>query len=173
VKSYKRRDGHAGLPVRVNDMLNKKSEANLEIAKLCFEKEDENFYSVGASRAYYAIFQAAKYLLDKNGFDYKLFKMRDPVANEQRDYAHGTIGRALEYFLRTKGFNEQDDLIFIREIRPTFRELYNLRIKGDYKEAVISKIILKDAIERAEMFINELKKYSRGEIYEKKTETTD
>ena len=55
-------------------MLDQKSEANLETAKLCFEKEAENFYSVGVSRAYYAIFQAAKFLLDKNGFDYKQFK---------------------------------------------------------------------------------------------------
>ena len=47
------------------DMLNKKSEANLETAKLCFEKENESFYSVGVSRAYYAISQATKYLLKK------------------------------------------------------------------------------------------------------------
>ena len=65
-----------------DDMLNKKSEANLDIAKICFEKEYKNFFSVGVSRAYYAIFQATKYLLEKNGFDYKLFKRNDPIAKK-------------------------------------------------------------------------------------------
>ena len=41
-----------------------------------------------------------------------------------------------------------------------FRQLYNLRLKGDYKETFIIKKDLKKAIERAEMFINELKKYN-------------
>ena len=144
----------------VNDMLNKKSEANLEIAKLCFEKEDENFYSVGASRAYYAIFQATKNLLEKSCFDYKQFKKNDPIANVQRDYSHGTIRRALEHFLRTNGFNEQDDLIFIKEMRPTFKKLYTWRRQGDYEKIVISKDNMEEAIKRAEMFINELKKYN-------------
>ena len=146
----------------VNDMLNKKSEANLEIAKLCFEKEDENFYSVGASRAYYAIFQAAKYLLDKNGFDYKLFKENEPKARGQRDYAHGSIRIALEYFLLNKGFNAEEDLKFIDDMRSTFFKLYHWRIQGDYKEAAIDKIDLKDAIDRAGIFINKITKYSEG-----------
>ena len=157
----------------VNDMLNKKSEANLEIAKLCLEKENENFYSVGASRAYYAIFQATKNLLEKSCFDYKQFKKNDPIANVQRDHAHGSMRRALEHFLRTNGFLEQDDLIFIKETHQTFKKLYNWRLKGDYYEAVIYRQILKNAIERAEMFINNLKKYNKGEMHEKKTETDD
>ena len=141
-------------------MLNQKSDANLEIAKLCLEKEGESFYSVGVSGAYYAIFQAAKYLLEKNSFDYKLFKKGDPVAKKQRDYAHGSIAIALEYFLLNNGFNSQDDLKFIDDMRSTFEKLYNWRRQGDYHKTVIFKIILKDAIERAEIFLNELKKYN-------------
>ena len=157
----------------VNYMLNKKSEANLETAKICCEKEDENFYSVGVSRAYYAIFQAAKYLLDKNGFDYKLFKMNDPIAKKQRDYAHGSIRRALEYFLRTNGFNNETDLIFISKMRSIFRRLYYLRLDGDYEKTAISKENLEEAIEKAEVFLNNLKKYREVKTDEKKTETTD
>jgi len=141
-------------------MLNKKSEANLEIAKLCLEKEDENFFSAGVSRVYYAIFQAAKYLLEKNCFDYKKFKRNEPIAKAQRDYAHGSIRIALEYFLLNNGFNEQDDLIFIKEMYSTFRKLYSWRIDGDYEKIAISKKDLKDAIKLAEIFINKLKKYN-------------
>ena len=50
--------------------------------------------------------------------------------------------------------------MFIGEIYITFNKLYNLRINGDYKKIVISKKSLKYAIERAEIFINELKKYN-------------
>jgi len=56
-------------------MLNKKSKANLTIARLCLKMKGEVFRSIGASRAYYAIFQATKYLLVKNCFDYKKFKL--------------------------------------------------------------------------------------------------
>jgi len=141
-------------------MLNKKSTANLVIAKLCLKMRSEGFYSVGESRVYYAIYQAAKYLLVKNNFDYKLFKMNDPRAKGQRDYAHGSISIALEYFLLSNGFNSQDDLRFIGDMYTTFRKLYNWRIKGDYEDDVITKKILKEAIKRAEKFINELKKYN-------------
>ena len=141
-------------------MLNKKSTANLETAKICFEKEDESFYSVGVSRTYYAIFQATKYLLKKNCFDYKQFKKSDPIAKNQRDYAHGSIRRALEYFLINNEFHELEDLIFIKRMHSTFHRLYNWRRIGDYEENVISKKDLKKAIVKAEMFINELKKYS-------------
>ena len=108
-------------------MLNKKSEANLEIAKLCLDKEDENFFSAGVSRAYYAIFQATKYLLEKNCFDYKKFKRNEPRARTQRDYAHGSISIALAYFLLNNGFNSQDDLRFIGEIYITFNKPYRLQ----------------------------------------------
>jgi len=141
-------------------MLDQKSEANLETARLCFEKKNENFYSVGVSRSYYAIFQAAKFLLVKNGFDYKLFKKNVPKAGGQRDYAHGSISLALEYFLLTNGFNSKDDLKFIDDMHSTFPTLYFWRIKGDYREDVIKKKDLKKSIERAEIFINKLKKYN-------------
>ena len=141
-------------------MLNKKSEANLETAKLCFEKEDESFYSVGVSRAYYAIFQATKFFLEKNCFDYKQFKMNDPIAKKQRDYAHGSISIALEYFLLTNEFKGEGDLKFIDDMHKTFNKLYKWRLEGDYEGIVISKGNLEEAIERAEMFINELKKYN-------------
>ena len=98
-------------------MLNKKSEANLEIAKVCLEKKNKSFYSVGASRAYYAIFQATKYFLVKNNFDYKEFKKNDPVAKRQRDYAHGSIRKALKYFLQINGFNSQDDIRFTNKLK--------------------------------------------------------
>ncbi|MCL1865561.1 MAG: HEPN domain-containing protein [Spirochaetes bacterium] len=141
-------------------MLNKKSEANLEIAKLCLEKEDENFFSAGVSRAYYAIFQATKYLLEKNCFDYKKFKRNEPRAKKQRDYAHGSISIALEYFLLNNGFNGQNDLRFINYMYTTFNKLYYWRLESDYKDTVISKKTLKKALKRTEMFINELKKYN-------------
>ena len=142
-------------------MLNKKSEANPETAKLCLEKKRRNFYSVGVSRAYYSIFQATKFFLEKNGFDYKLFKKVEPRAGRQRDYAHGSIKIALEYFLLNSGFNTEEDLYFIKEMDSTFQSLYNWRIIGDYKEEAISKKRLKKAIARAEMFIHKLKKYDR------------
>ena len=148
-------------------MLNKKSEANLEIAAACLGMDDENFYSAGISRAYYAIFQATKFFLVKNSFDYSLFKRNVPKARGQRDYAHGTISMALEYFLLNSGFNNEKDLIFIKRMRSTFRRLYNWRVEGDYQDTVISKKNLNRAIKGVEKFINELKKYdSEGEIYE-------
>jgi len=148
-------------------MLNKKSEANLEIARVCLDKKDESFFSAGVSRAYYSIFQATKWLLVQNNFDYKKFKKDDPVAKRQRDYAHGSIGMALEYFFLNNGFNSQDDLIFIKEMHSTFNKLYDWRIQGDYEEKIIYKKILELAIKRAEKFITELKKYNeRGQIYE-------
>ena len=72
----------------VNIMLNKKSTANLETAKFCLERKKRNFYSVGVSRTYYAIFQATKNLLVKHCFDYKQFKTTEPKVRRQRDYAH-------------------------------------------------------------------------------------
>jgi len=141
-------------------MLHEKSEANLEIAIFCLSKQKESFYSVGVSRAYYAIFQETKNFLVKNSFDYKLFKRNDSIAINQADYAHGSIRSALEYFLRTNGFNSKDDLIFIMRVRSTFYKLYNWRIEGDYNETVITKENLEDAIESAEKFINGLKKYN-------------
>ena len=140
-------------------MLNKKSKANLIIAKICLTMKNENFYSVGVSRAYYAIFQVTRFLLDKNGFDYKLFKMNDPIAMNQRDYAHGSIRNALEFFLLNNGFNSKNDLIFMRRMYTTFLKLYKWRLKGDYKDIVITKKNLEEAIKRAENFIDELKKY--------------
>ena len=142
-------------------MLEKKSEANLEIAKVCLDKEDEVFYSVGASRAYYTIFQATKYLLEKKCFDYKSFKMNNPRISKQKDYSHESIRKALKYFLLNNGFDNQDDLIFIKEMCATFNKLYNLRILADYEDVCISKKYLEESIIRAEMFINKLKKYNR------------
>jgi len=140
-------------------MLNKKSEANLEIAKVCLEKNAESYFSVGASRAYYAIFQATKFFLEKKGFDYKEFKKNDPVVKRQRDYAHGSIWKALAYFFQYNGFNSQDDSRFIDDMYATFHKLYEWRRKGDYEEGTIYKKVLELAIIRAERFINELKKY--------------
>ena len=140
-------------------MLDKKSEANLEIAKVCLDKGSEVFYSVGVSRAYYAIFQATKNFLVKKCFDYKKFKKNDPIAKSQRDYAHGSIRRALKYFLQINGFDSQDDLRFIDEMLSTFNKLYIWRLQGDYEERIIYKIVLEAAIKRAERFIDELKKY--------------
>ena len=141
-------------------MLNKKSEANLEIAKFCLDKKDENFFAVGVSRAYIAIFQATKGLLVKRGVDYKKFELNDPSVNNQRDYVlHGTIRRALKYFLQTNGFNNQEDLRFINDINPTFSKLYFWRLRGDYEDATIYKKNLEDVIEITERFISELKKY--------------
>jgi len=140
-------------------MLDKKSEANLEIAAACLEMRDEVFYSAGASRAYYAIFQATKWVLIKNNFDYKKFKMNNPIAKHQKDFAHGSIKIALEYFLLNNGFNSQDDVNFIKEMHSTFYKLYFWRLRGDYEETVLNKKDLKEAIEMAEMFVNKLKKY--------------
>jgi uncharacterized protein (UPF0332 family) len=142
-------------------MLNKKSEANLKIATACLQEKDNSYYSVGASRAYYAVFQATKWFLEKNNFDYEQFKNNNHIAKWQKNYAHGTIGIALETFLKYKGFNSNNnDLLFIKKIRTNFRKLYSLRLEGDYEGSVIRKKDLKKAINRAEMFINELKKYN-------------
>jgi len=142
-------------------MLNKKSKANLIIAKLCLNMKGGVFHSIGASRAYYAIFQETKYLLEKNCFDYTKFKLDNPGARRHSDYAHGSIRNALKYFLFNNGFNEQDDLIFINEMSTAFKKLYRWRIQADYKDGIISKKNLGEAIERAEMFIIKLKKYDR------------
>ena len=142
-------------------MLDEKSEANLEIAIVCLDKQDEVFYSVGVSRAYYSIFQATKYFLEKRSFDYKKFKKNDPIAKNQRDYAHGSIGIALKYFLQTNGFDCQDDLRFINDITTTFNKLYNWRRQGDYEERIIYKTILEVAVKRAKRFISGLKKFDR------------
>jgi len=140
-------------------MLDKKSEANLEIAKVCLEKKDEVF-SIGASRAYYAIFQVTKNFLVKKCFDYNSFKINNPRISNQRDYSHESIRKALKYFLLNNGFNYQDDLIFIKEMNATFQKLYNLRILADYEDAYISKKYLEETIISAEMFIRKLKKYN-------------
>ena len=123
--------------------------------------ENKTFHSVGASRAYYAIFQATKYLLEKKCFDYTKFKLDTPSARRHSDYAHGSIRNALIYFLLNNGFNKQDDLVFINEMSTAFKKLYKWRIQADYEDGVISKKNLGEAIERAEMFINKLKKYDR------------
>jgi len=141
-------------------MLDKKSEANLEIAKVCLDKKDEVFYSIGASRAYYAIFQATKNFLVEKCFDYNSFKINNPRISKQRDYSHDNIRKALKYFLLNNGFNNQDDLIFIKEMYEAFNKLYNLRILADYEDACISKKYLEETIISAEMFIRKLKKYN-------------
>jgi len=141
-------------------MLNKKSEANLEIAIVCLDKKDESFFSVGASRAYYAIFQATKWLLVKNNLDYNELKKNNPNVNKQSDYGDVSIIIALIYFLRTNGFDSKDDLIFINELYVTFTKLFFWRLRADYEETVISKKNLEKIIKSAEIFINKLKKYN-------------
>ena len=64
----------------------------------------------------------------------------------------------MENFLLNSGFNNEKDLIFIKEMYKTFLKLYSWRIDGDYEKIVISKENLEEAIEKAEMFINDLKK---------------
>ena len=100
-------------------------------------------------------------MLVKNCFDYRKFKLDNPRARKQRDYAHESIRNALESFLLNNGFNKQGDLIFIKEMCATFNKLYNLRILADYEDVCISKKYLEESIIRAEMFINKLKKYNR------------
>ena len=100
-------------------------------------------------------------MLVKNCFDYRKFKLDNPRARKQRDYAHESIRNALESFLLNNGFNKQGDLIFIKEMYATFKKLYLWRIQADYKEIVISKKNLEEAVERAEMLIYKLKKYNR------------
>lgn len=142
-------------------MLYQKSIANLEVAKLCLDKK-EIFFSVGISRAYYAIFQAAKWLLKENFFDYDKFRKENPNPNlkDQIDYSHGSIRLALEDFLKKNGFNKNNDFIFIRKMSTAFQDLYGLRRLADYENDSIAKKDLEDSIKKAEMIIDKLKGYN-------------
>ncbi|MBP7582407.1 MAG: hypothetical protein KBA61_00120 [Spirochaetes bacterium] len=144
-------------------MLIKKAKANLDIARYCAGCSDVSYYSVGASRAYYSIFQSAKSILQNGSFDYFSFLNTIPKRKEydhdnHKPYSHGTISSALcTYISKRPKYIEETHKYLQFQINATFSALYSLRVQADYEGKDIEISILNDAIKKAEKLISDLK----------------
>ena len=91
-------------------------------------RRSRNFEAV-AGRAYYAVFQKAKHILEAESFDYPAFLQRHGLAGRERVYSHGTIVPAfIEHIRQTRKVVVLQKL---KELGP-LDELYQIRRKADY-----------------------------------------
>lgn len=127
-----------------------KSDENSRTAKRCIEI---SAYNAGASRAYYSTFQRAKSLLKSKGFDYKSFRQKIGELGE-KDFSHGTIQRALEYYLEHHHCSK-DDIISLNR----WDQLYYKRIRADYWNDMTTKQDLVEALSDMDTILEIISRY--------------
>lgn len=106
--------------------LEAKSTESLALVDICLKRQ--RFLTAAAGRAYYAVFQRMKHLLETEGFDYQGFLASANLVGE-RPYSHGTIVRALrDHVRKTRRAVALSDL---QKFGP-LDQLYAVRRKSDY-----------------------------------------
>jgi hypothetical protein len=118
----------AGSPKRsgVPLSLQAKSEENLALVEACLKRQ--SFYTAAAGRAYYAVFQRMKHILETEGFNYPGFFSKRNLKNE-RPFSHGTIVSALQdHITNTRKRVALSDL---QNLVP-LDQLYTVRRKSEY-----------------------------------------
>jgi len=107
-----------------------KAVENKEVAEICKNKRK---YNVGVSRAYYAVFQMAKHIMQKDHFDYEGFLSRKNPERTTYAYSHSTMCSALKWYLvHQKKINKSD----LDELA-AWGGLYERRLKADYEDSEI------------------------------------
>lgn len=116
--------------------LETKSKENWSIVEYC---NQYNCYNVGASRAYYAVFQKVKkYLIDEN-FDYPNF-LKSIGRGGEKLFSHGTIVQALLSHLTNK------NLACMKRVSPINKidNIYKKRKDSDYNDKMINHLEFKE-----------------------------
>ena len=112
--------------------LKTKSIENFKIIEACNNNCES--LNVATSRAYYCLFQAIKFILEKDGFNYDDF-IRVNCRDGERVYSHGTIRNA--FITHLKQTNGVIDPIFRTNLMK-MDNLYRKRRKADYEDELIS-----------------------------------
>ncbi|HOJ98603.1 MAG TPA: hypothetical protein PLW34_03475 [Termitinemataceae bacterium] len=119
--------------------LYQKAKENEQISAYCY-KEEISAYNAGASRAYYAAFQKAKAYMIEKKFDYEKFLQK--IKATEKPFSHGTIQRALVECLIVNGRDKNQ--IYKLNV---WDNLYQRRIKADYKDKMISRDEMKASLQ--------------------------
>lgn len=133
-------------------MLLKKSIANLNVAECCCNHNVDEIFTIGASRAYYAVYQKMKSIMLGNKSFYEdylhIHKLKDA-----RLYSHKNIYFAIVELLKNKKIIDE---ITGAMIVAKFQELYHYRIIADYDNKCIDKKTLEKCIDNAKTILNKL-----------------
>ncbi len=123
-------------------MLDVKSQENKTAADLCLKSA---LFNAGASRAYYAIYQIAKHILDTKNYDYKAFIEQNHL-NGTKPYSHGTMPFALVDCIKNNFPKSKEREKCISAINVYMNSLYTYRVKADYREENLTQTELNIAI---------------------------
>lgn len=123
-------------------MLDGKSQENKTAADLC---KKASLFNAGASRAYYAIYQIAKHILDTKKYDYKAFIEQNHL-NGTKPYSHGTMPSALVDCIKNNFPKSKEQEKCIHAINVYMNSLYAYRVKADYKNENLTQTELNIAI---------------------------
>jgi uncharacterized protein (UPF0332 family) len=106
--------------------LHEKSKENMDLIRSCVRREKN--YNAVAGRAYYAVFQRLKHVLESEGFDYAAFLQRSNSSD--RAYSHGTIVRAFMDHVSTR--RKRTALVDMQRLM-SIDALYIMRRRSDYE----------------------------------------
>lgn len=132
-------------------MLLKKSIANLNVAECCCNHNIDEIFTIGASRAYYAVYQKMKFIMSNNEIFYKNYLRTFKSHNKL--YRHKNIYYATVELLKNKKIIDE---ISGAMIVAKFQELYRYRIIADYDNKCIDKKTLEKCIDNAKTILNKL-----------------
>jgi uncharacterized protein (UPF0332 family) len=121
-----------------------KAVENKIVAEKCLSMKT---YNVGVSRAYYSAFLHIKNYLVSKQFDYKAF-LNQRRSND-KEYSHGTIQNAVVDYLMRNGKNIAD--IYKLNL---LDDMYNKRIKADYKSVDILEVELKNSLRELDTILS-------------------
>jgi hypothetical protein len=110
--------------------LEQKSEENIALVSFCFN--NQKFCTAAGGRAYYAVFQRLKYVLQTEGFDYNGFLASIHKDNRERPFSHGTITMAFSRHVATTRGSMTETQIAAALI--PLQQLYKIRRKADYDD---------------------------------------
>jgi uncharacterized protein (UPF0332 family) len=138
--------------------LHDKSKENMELLQVCIRRERN--YNAVAGRAYYAVFQRVKHLLEIERFDYHGFLLRSRPGD--RPYSHGTIVPAfMDHLKSTRKRIVVGDMQKLMSID----ELYNVRRKSDYDSGYeVSKPKLEWCFSTASDILSAIERLDRGDV---------
>jgi uncharacterized protein (UPF0332 family) len=98
----------------------------MDLVDVCLRRQKH--YTAVAGRAYYAVFQRIKHLLETEGFDYQAF-LSAAGRQDERPFSHGSIVPALWYHLRKT--RKAIPLSALQGFVP-LDQLYSVRRKSEY-----------------------------------------
>ena len=110
--------------------LEQKSEENIRLVSFCYN--NQKYCTAAGGRAYYAVFQRLKHVLQAEGFDYRGFLSSISQGNKEKPYSHGTISLAFSrHVARTRGTMTEQQ---VAAALVPLQQLYRIRKKVDYED---------------------------------------